>query len=154
MRPHLSHRPPRPQVRSSPPTGVVSRAMWLARWLLVLLLVWDQVGSPLHQHHHDSGIDGSWLTASHDDGSASTPHLEGVDGGPSFAHAVTTVQPPTKFDSPVADSAATPLPLYAFVELVNFALAKEPLPRPDRHPPDYSSYRSLPPASRAPPLHA
>src|SRR5215218_6470198 len=38
--------------------GAIARSLWLARWLLVLVLAWDQIGAPLHAHHHDSGVDG------------------------------------------------------------------------------------------------
>ncbi len=131
-----------------------SWGLWLSRWLLVLLLIGDQIGSPLHHHHHDSGIDGSWLTATHDSGPTGMLHLEGWDGGPSFAHAVTAVQQQTKGDPLVASAAARPAPFFAFTEFINLAPAVATVPRPDQRPPAYSSHRSLPPAGRAPPLHA
>ena len=39
--------------------GLGRRLAKFFRWALVLLLVADIVGTPLHRHHHDSGIDGS-----------------------------------------------------------------------------------------------
>lgn len=38
-------------------------AAWCLRWLLVLLLLADQVSAPLHRHHHESGIDATVATA-------------------------------------------------------------------------------------------
>ncbi len=77
---------------SRPVTGAASRALWLVRWLLVLLLIWDQVSSPLHHHRHDSGVDAQWMGASQGVPETSA-HLEDLDDGSRFAHAVMAVRP-------------------------------------------------------------
>ena len=82
--------PPR---QSPPPAGAPSWGLRVMQWLLVLLLAWDQVGSPLHHHHHDSGVDGCALTAAHDDGATEALHLEDADEGLQFSHAVMAVRP-------------------------------------------------------------
>ena len=37
----------------------------LARWLVLLLLVFDQFSTPWHTHHHDSGVDGTVVATVH-----------------------------------------------------------------------------------------
>ena len=140
----------------SPPAGVASRAWWLARWLLVLLLVWDQVGSPLHRHHHDSGVDGRWLTAAHETVPAETQHVEDADADLHFAHAVMAVLRPLELGSIVSDGAAVPVFPYGAPAMPSAPESTDSRPtrRPDKVPPPYASHRSLPPAGRAPPLHA
>lgn len=52
-----------------------ARGVGLLRWLLVLMIAFDQIGSPLHRHHHDSGVDAAHL-ALHSTGSPSfSPHV-------------------------------------------------------------------------------
>ena len=154
MHPQLSHRLRLGAPRRGRPAGALACALWLGRWLLVLLLVCDQVGSPLHRHHHDSGVDGSWLTAPHGAAAADLLHLEDADAGIALAHAVTAMRQQAKSDPLVAIAAARTAPSFALIDLVAWALAVEPVPRPDARPPDFTSHRSLPPAGRAPPLHA
>ena len=130
--------------------------MRLVRWLLVLLLVWDQAGSPLHRHHHDSDIDGYALTASHDDGAADVEHLEDPDGDFHFSHAVMAVRPQLRSSTVAAGEAEGVVLAQAVLKPVHGALAarSRPLPWSDTHPPAHALHRSLPPAGRAPPLHA
>ena len=143
--------------RSLPPAGAPTQGMLLVRWLLVLLLVWDQVGSPLHRHHHDSGIDGHVLTAaSHDDGATDMRHVEDADGGFHFSHAVMAVRPQPQL-SPIAAGEAKDVAVgEAALALVNAEWVADPQspPWPDTRPATHSPHRSLPPAGRAPPLHA
>ena len=80
--PHTAHRP----------SASLVRALLLARWLLVLVLAWDQIASPLHRHHHDSGIDASWISAAQEEAGASVLHVDGDDHGSEFAHATLAVQ--------------------------------------------------------------
>ncbi len=140
------------QARKS--AGTTARVLWLLRWLLVLVLVWDQVSSPLHHHRHDSGVDAHWLTASAHDAQATTPHLEDADHDLQVSHAVLAVRPQLDLSSlTLGDD-----PDHSFAPGQAFALA-EPGPseaqtagisafaRP------HSTHRSLPPAGRAPPLH-
>ena len=52
----------------------------MARLVLVLLLVVDHVGAPLHAHHHDFGIDGVALAEVHDAHTLDAPHVEDCPG--------------------------------------------------------------------------
>lgn len=128
-------------------------AVWLLRWLVVLVLIWDQAGSPLHQHQHDSGVDAQWLSASAHGFQAAGPHLEDGDHDLRMSHAVLAVRPQldlsplafgdesdSSFASPHVPAQATPDPRE---RLIPAAAASVP----------HSTYRSLPPAGRAPPLH-
>lgn len=134
--------------------GVTARVLWLLRWLLVLMLVWDQVSSPLHHHRHDSGVDAQWLTASTHDAHASVPHLDNDDHDLGTSHAVLAVRPQLDlsaltlgndsdhgFAPPQAPPFVDPRP----AEAVDVGIAAVARPR--------CTYRSLPPAGRAPPLH-
>ena len=145
MRAHPTH--------ARPVTGAAARALWLVRWVLVLLLIWDQAGLPLHQHHHDFGIDGQWIGASLHIGHSGRAHADAGQDDPRISHAVLAVRP--QFDLGAAifgpDSCDSVLPSAATVvglaDRVALEVASPRLgePRP--------TYRSLPPAGRAPPLH-
>ena len=52
-----------------------ARGVWLLRWLLVLLIAFDQIGSPLHRHHHDSGVDAAHLTLVSTGSPSLSPHV-------------------------------------------------------------------------------
>jgi len=136
------------------PAGVAVRALWLLRWLLVLVLVWDQVSSPLHHHRHDSGVDAQWLTASAHDAKVTAPHLESDDHDLRASHAVLAVRPQLDLSSltlgddtshSIAPSQASALvePGPAEAEAAGIGAFARP----------HSTQRSLPPAGRAPPLH-
>lgn len=141
-----------------PPSRPGLGLWWLARWLLVLLLVWDQVGSPLHPHHHDSGVDGDWsLVLQADDAADDGPYLDSRDDRRHLTH-------PTLALRPRADTAAQPAQGPATVLLAP-GLPGLRLPalhrpgaaaawQPDARPPPFTSPLCLPPAGRAPPLHA
>ena len=65
-------------------------AAWWLRWLLVLLLVLDQVSTPLHRHHHNVGVDALDISPGH----AQADHHAGLhldedddDGAPTVHHA-------------------------------------------------------------------
>ena len=147
---------PPPRRHSLTPAGAPSWGLRVVQWLLVLLLAWDQVGSPLHRHHHDSGVDGSALTASHDDGAPDLPHAEDADGGLHFSHAVMAVRPQPQLSPTAAGQAKDVAVGEAALALANAEWVADPpsLPRPDTRPATHSPHRSLPPAGRAPPLHA
>ncbi|MDQ6881364.1 MAG: hypothetical protein M3150_04640 [Pseudomonadota bacterium] len=138
------------------PAGNAVRMLWLARWLLVLVLVliWDQIGSPMHHRRHDSAVDAQWVGASAVGGEA-IAHAEAEDhDSSSFAHSILAVRPRSDaglmadapasahgLALPVAIAFPSPMP---GLPIVSSALGQGPPP----------SYRSLPPAGRAPPLHA
>lgn len=131
----------------------LARALWIAKWLMVLVLAWDQISSPLHQHHHDSGIDGSWIGAVHDGAGADALHVDDGDTLALFAHATMAVQPQALFGQPSAASEPVAL-FFAFAEVFDSEQAREPHVWPTYVAPAFPSVRSLPPGGRAPPLHA
>ena len=146
---------PRPQIacRAAPS---VSSAWWFARWLLVLVLAFDHLSAPFHHHHHGD--------VEAQPGFAAGPAL--FDGGDahvddaehllaSHATMAIRVDPSRLAQLPVIDNADVAVAITSVVEAL--AVADEPQSvhrRPDRSRPDFLSHRSLPPAGRAPPLHA
>ncbi|CAN7412306.1 hypothetical protein [Acidovorax sp. LjRoot194] len=131
----------------------LARAMWIAKWLMVLVLAWDQIASPLHQHHHDSGIDGSWIGALKDGASVDALHLDDGDNSAFFAHATMAVQ--LQAATSQLSAASEPHALFfAFAEVFDFVRLQEHPVWPTYVVPAYPSFRSLPPGGRAPPLHA
>ncbi len=133
----------------------VSRAWWFARWLLVLVVVCDLLSAPFHHHHHD-GVDGqlglATAHASFDDGDS---HAEDADH-PLASHSAMAIRidPSRLGQLPAIDNAEAQVALVSVTQLL---AAVDELPqhwRPDRSRPDFRSHRSLPPAGRAPPLHA
>lgn len=130
----------------------LARALWIAKWLLVLILAWDQIASPLHQHHHDSGIDGSWIGAMQDGAGAEALHVDDGDNLALFAHATMAVQ--LQAASGQLSTASEPVALFfAFAEVFDSGQVREPDVWPTYVAPIYPSFRSLPPGGRAPPLH-
>lgn len=57
------------------PTLLRRNAAWWLRWLLVLLLVFDQVSAPLHRHHHHAGVDAVGTSPGH----SQADHHAGLD---------------------------------------------------------------------------
>ena len=146
------------------PHGVWASCMWVLRLMLVLVLITDQVGAPLHQHHHDSGVDALWSGAtaySHDDDL--TVHAEESERPSTLGHATLAVRPAGETASvavvadPARDFATVAYISGLWAALAVVAQADDSGVGPDfpswRSPP-LPSYRSLPPAGRAPPLHA
>ena len=136
-------------------TDGASRAWWVARWLLVLVLAFDHLSAPFHFHYHD-GVEGQQAFgaahASFDDGDA---HVDSDEHSP-FSHSATALRtdPLRLGQLPAIDGADLPVALISVAQLL--AALDEPPPthwRPDRARPDFRSHRSLPPAGRAPPLH-
>ena len=155
----LHTRPPMPSLTCKDPVQVsrfsvsLAHAWWIATWSLVLVLAWDQIASPLHQHHHDSGIDASWIGAVKDGASAGMLHVDDGDNLALFAHATMAVQ--LQASSGQLSAATQAFALYvAFAEIFDFAQSEEPHTWPAYVAPIYPSFRSLPPGGRAPPLHA
>ena len=68
----------------------------LARWLVLLLLVFDQFSTPWHTHHHDSAVDGTVVAALHAGGHPSEvlaeSHAEAPDHRSTWAHATTVLR--------------------------------------------------------------
>lgn len=143
---------------AAPLHGAVWSAASLVRWLLVLLLVVDQIGSPLHHHRHDAGFDGSSIGVAHQVASpADTSRIAGDPCEPGMFHAITAIRLDARLSvaaaqdgnhaclGPVRASAALADRLVAATETVR-------LPEPPAAP--HPLHRSLPPDNRAPPLRA
>lgn len=143
------------RLRALPAVNAKRLGLWLARWVLVLVLAFDQVGSPLHRHHHDSGVDGQWSSAQPEETLSGDQHLEDADSIQPVSHAVLAVRPRSEtFASNMDDGGVAPVapawfeqPLEVSKEVVRID------PWPERYPPPFRSHRSLPPAGRAPPFH-
>ena len=147
----------RPADSLKPSPGLVRSLVWLARGLLVVLLVADLVGSPLHRHRHNTGIDASSMHGQLADSTHSAHHVDEDEHAPDFVHAVTTVRAESRAQTPDA---------YVDGDLQDAALASAWV-IPVRGSPVtarlswnqadtalHRLHRSLPPAGRAPPLRA
>jgi hypothetical protein len=136
-----------------PPGG--ARGVWgLARWLVLLVLMFDCASAAFHQHGHD-GIDLHDAVAAHAGIHDVDTHVDGEEH-PRLSHAAMAIKvEPSQSAQPQAGPDGHPAPMLAAAELLA-ALGAPPPPdwRPDRSQPDFRSHRSLPPAGRAPPLHA
>lgn len=142
------------------PSGRFARGLggtWLfARWLLVLAMVFNQVSAPFHHHHHDGVEVQLELGVSHDllGGGETRADSDEHLAGSHFAMAIRvdpsrTGQLPAVDPTDAAIAVSTSLQLLAALDTP----AREHWFR-DRSTPDFRSHRSLPPAGRAPPLHA
>lgn len=130
-------------------------ALWVLRWILVLALVFDLLSVPWHKHHHE-GVDAPLdFQAVHAAVSGAQPLAHGHDSPP-FVHAASAIRVDLSLlgKLPLLDDAAPPA-LLSLLELLA-SIAAEPVSAwpPDAFLPDIRSHRSLPPAGRAPPLHA
>ena len=135
----------------------MGRVAWLLRWLMVLLLVTDLVGSPLHRHQHNFGFGGASLHGPLANSLHGARHLEDDIHGPDFVHAVTTIRAQSRVlvadmstgtdSQDVALLPAWPLP-GSHTPAIHVRYQAEP--DTALHP----LHRSLPPAGRAPPLRA
>ncbi len=130
-------------------------AWWFARWLLVLVLAFDQLSAPFHSHHHDGAEGQLEFGAGHAAETGDGPHAENGDDL-AAAHFVMAIRvTPSRLALPVADRADAHVAWFSVGELLTVP-ADVPVMdwRPDRSPSDFRSHRSLPPAGRAPPLHS
>lgn len=153
---------PRSTLKLLPPQGGVGAwSLWALRWVLVLAVVMDLVGSPLHRHRHDFGMDAIELSAAepHGDHALSQQEEHDHDNGPGHStlalRAGGDVSKTASADDLLGDATLAFI-ASAWVVLALPALDDEGHTRPYhswRAPPK-PSYRSLPPAGRAPPLHA
>lgn len=137
-------------------TSGVGCTWWFARWLLVLVLVFDHLSAPFHHHHHD-GVGAQFeLAAAHGtfDADGDT-HAGGYVRQPvSHAAMAIRIDPSRLSQLAVIDNTDAQVALVSMAQLLG-ALDGTPPPqwRPDRHRPEFISHRSLPPAGRAPPVH-
>lgn len=132
----------------------MSRAAWLLQWVFVLLLAFDQIGSPLHKHHHDSGIDGTGIAAQPIDTSPTHISDPSYRNSPHFSHPTTAVQFNACPSVPIADDDLAA----AWFCLLDALLALSPEVTETGPPPAAtwivrppSLHAALPPDGRAPP---
>ena len=139
---------------ATPSPGAAARALLLVRWLLVLLLVWDQIGAPLHHHRHDFGIDGQWVGASLHGGQSTLDHSAQDHQDPRIGHSVLAVRP--QFDLGACAPGGNPGDGRVFVASIVMAAADDAAPQfaGSESGEPRQTYRSLPPAGRAPPFHS
>ena len=140
--------------RRSP--GGVSGAWWLARWLLVLVVALDFLSAPFHHHHHDGVEEQIGFATAHASLDDSGTHAEGDEHSlESHATMAIRIDPSRLAQLPPIDNGDAQIALVSVAQLLA-AVDELPLQhcRPDRSRPDVRSHRSLPPAGRAPPLHA
>jgi hypothetical protein len=143
----------------------------LARWLVLLLLVFDQFSAPWHPHQHDSGVDGTALAAVHatmhaaalavvpadglqSKGFAQT-HAEAPDHRSTWVHATTVLRSEVGHSlTRVGDDDEAPVSLWPAARLPPVTKAATRLVIASHHEPLTPAYRSLRPAPRAPPGRA
>lgn len=125
------------------------------RWMLVLALIFDLLSVPWHKHHHE-GVDAPLdFLAVHVPVSSVQPLAQRHDSPP-FVHAASALRVDLSFlgKLPLLDDAAPPALLSLLQLLADVQADPVGAWPPDASPPDVRSHRSLPPAGRAPPLHA
>ena len=146
------------QVTLAAVTPASTQAAWiwlgrLFRVMVVMLLIFDQVSSPLHNHHHDGGPDGVapnlMMSSAHVSGS----HIEQPEAV-AASHAITAIKREVR-RFPVSANADELPPVIIASLFQIFVGLKEALPSSwpveTRHV--IVTHRSLPPGGRAPPLH-
>ena len=137
--------------------GLGRRLAQFLRWALVFLLVADIVGTPLHRHHHDSGIDRSAIHAQLAEPQHTAHHVEEDHHELDFVHAVTTVRAESRASAPdaCADADFQDVALAsAWVIPVRRSPVTARLSCNEADTALHRLHRSLPPAGRAPPLRA
>ena len=142
---------------AGPTLGLGRRLAQYFRWALVLLLVADIVGTPLHRHHHDSGIDGSAIHAQLAEPEHTAHHVEEDHHELDFVHAVTTVRAQSRALTPeaCADADLQVVALAsAWVISIRGSSVTARLSWNQADTALHRLHRSLPPAGRAPPLRA
>lgn len=138
---------------------MASAAHGLARWLVLLLLVFDQFSAPWHTHHHDSGVDGTVVAAVHADGLQSKvlteTHAEAPDHRSTWAHATTLLRSEVASSLTMAgDNDDGDVSLWPVARLTPAIIASTRLVIASHHEPPIPAYRSLRPSPQAPPWRA
>ena len=138
------------------PLDNASGPRWFARWLLVLVVACDLLSTPFHKHRHDDVDAQLGFAMAHVSHDAGDLHAEEVDQ-PLASHSAMAIRiDPSRLGKlPATDY---PDAQVALVSVAQLLATVDGLPsehwRPDRSRPCFRSHRSLPPAGRAPPLHA
>ena len=157
--PSVHMRPSRSSSLTALCASTARAARGLARWLVLLLLVFDQFSAPWHTHHHDSGVDGTALAAVHADGLQSEvfaqTHAEAPDHRSTWVHATTVLR------SEVGHSLTRPgddddghVSLWPVARLTPAIKESARLVIASRQEPPTPAYRSLRPSPQAPPWRA
>ena len=146
----------KPTTRPSSPHAI---AAWWTRLLLVVVLVADFVGAPLHRHHHDAGVDSSSLAVVTEHAAASLqPHVE-ENGEPSLFHATATMRAEARSLVPAMPDLDDHAVAALLPTLLDSLQLDDPQPAgafapSDQRPPTRPIPLSRPPESRAPPARA
>ena len=141
--------------------------MLLLRWMLVLVLAMDLVGSPWHAHHHDGSPDGYVVHAAQVDGDhdalherdddETASHLE-ADHSAHFGHSLLALRTiPLQLASvQLQDTPQCLASPYRFAELLTPPTVEVTVRwRPGKEREPIPLFRTVPPDGRAPPtLHA
>jgi hypothetical protein len=138
------------------PASPQAASTWLVRLLrvvVIVLLIFDQVSAPLHNHHHDAGPDGIMQQFLLSDAHASDSNVQQADPPAAF-HAVTGIKREARHSAVFQNAEELP-PLIRATLFTVIWDAHDTLPRVWPAKARYSivTYRSLPPCGRAPPLH-
>lgn len=132
-----------------------SGAWWCVRWLVLIVLALDMLSAPLHQHRHE-GVGWSLdFAASHASPDQGESRADGHDHLLQ-SHVATAIRIDLSRlgKLPPADNIRASLALVSLSQLLAAPGDAQPNDRrPDRSSLDFRSHDSLPPASRAPPLH-
>ena len=173
--PSVHMRPSRSRSVTALRAPTARAAHGLARWLVLLLLVFDQFSAPWHPHHHDSGVDGTALAAVHaavhaaalaavpaavpadglqSEGFAQT-HAEAPDHRSTWVHATTVLRSEVGHSlTRAGDDDEGPVSLWPAVRLSPATKAATRLVSASHHVAPTAACRSLRPAPRAPPWRA
>jgi len=134
-----------------------------------MVLVFDHLSAPFHHHQHDSGVDAvsvalaeaavshsSAADAETADSHADDHDADGDHGDKRLGHSATALRTQGLPDlSGVHALGGALIVATAFVIVFPAVEIDVPAPEwPDRGPPLFTYFKSLPPAGRAPPLHA
>ena len=122
----------------------------------VLALAFDHLSAPFHLHHHD-GVQAQHVASADNAPPNGDAAQLNSDEPTAASHAATALRTDPSWwgQLPALDGADLPVALLAMAHrLAALDDAPPPVWRPDRSRSDFRSHRSLPPAGRAPPLHA
>lgn len=140
----------------------------LVQWLFVLLVVFDLVSSPFHQHHHDGGVDiYSTHADQHDESrvdvgdAGEDDHDSNTEAGAEHkahsGHSLSAIRSaPTELSSSTSSMEFQFLgPLFVLVSLLTLPVTQVlTYWRTDRSRPPIPLFRTVPPDGRAPPIRS
>ncbi|MGJ7579816.1 hypothetical protein ACSFA3_06505 [Variovorax sp. RHLX14] len=155
-------------IRPTRPFAAAAPLDWkaLVQWLFVMLVVFDLVSSPFHQHHHDGGVDSYSTHADQHEHNRTAvsdvdegDHDSNVDAGAERkAHGGHSLSAIRSAPSDLGASASSIEPQFLVPLFFFFSLLARPVAqaivqwRPDRSRPPIPLFRTVPPDGRAPPI--